>query len=118
MEGTGVLTSRTFFAEEITVTGTKGVKYVTTHDKHLIAAGVEDNLSTIFFSATLDPTSFSGTGSGSIVVEDQIEGIRGFRNELFIFCTNSIFKLMLVYLISSIVLLLIKFKSYKPTLIT
>ncbi len=94
MEGTGVLTSRTFFAEEITVTGTKGVKYVTTHDKHLIAAGVEDNLSTIFFSATLDPTSFSGTGSGSIVVEDQIEGIRGFRNELFIFCTNSIFKLI------------------------
>ena len=31
---------------------------------------------------------------------------------------NSIFKLMLVYLISSIILLLIKFKSYKPTLIT
>ena len=94
MEGTGILTSRTFFAEEITVTGTKGVKYVTTHDKHLIAAGVEDNLSTVFYSATLDPTSFSGTGSGSIVVEDQIEGIRGFRNELFIFCTNSIFKLI------------------------
>ena len=94
MEGTGALTSRTFFAEEITVTGTKGVKYVTTHDKHLIAAGVEDNLSTVFYSATLDPTSFSGTGSGSIVVEDQIEGIRGFRNELFIFCTNSIFKLI------------------------
>ena len=94
MEGTGALTSRTFFTEEITVTGTKGVKYVTTHDKHLIAAGVEDNLSTVFYSATLDPTSFSGTGSGSIVVEDQIEGIRGFRNELFIFCTNSIFKLI------------------------
>ena len=94
MEGTGNLNTRTFFAEEITVTGTKGVKYVTTHDKHLIAAGVEDNLSTIFYSATLDPTSFSGTGSGSIVVEDQIEGIRGFRNELFIFCTNSIFKLI------------------------
>ena len=94
MEGTGALTSRTFFAEEITVTGTKGVKYVTTHDKHLVVGGVEDNLSTIFFSSTLDPTSFSGTGSGSIVLEDQIEGIRGFRNELFIFCTNSIFKLI------------------------
>ena len=94
MEGTGAITDRTFFAEEITVTGTKGVKYVTVHDKHLIAAGVEDNLSTIFYSATLDPTSFSGTGSGSIVLEDQIEGIRGFRNELFIFCTNSIFKLI------------------------
>ena len=94
MEGTGALTSRTFFTEEITVTGTKSVKYITTHDKHLIAGGVEDNLNTVFYSATLDPTSFSGTGSGSIVLEDQIEGIRGFRNELFIFCTNSIFKLI------------------------
>ena len=94
MEGTGDLNTRTFFSEEITVSSTKGVKYVTTHDKHLIAAGVEDNLSTVFYSATLDPTSFSGTGSGSIVLEDQIEGVRGFRNELFIFCTNSIFKLI------------------------
>ena len=94
MEGTGALSTRTFFAEEITVTGTKHVKYVTTHDKHLIAAGVEDNLNTVYYSSTLDPTSFSGTGSGNIVLEDQIEGIKGFRNELFIFCTNSIFKLI------------------------
>ena len=94
MEGTGALTSRTFFTEEITVTGTKGVKYVTTHDKHLIAAGVEDNLNTIYYSTRLDPTTFNGDGSGNIVLEDQIEGIRGFRNELFIFCTNSIFKLI------------------------
>ena len=92
MEGTGALNTRTFFSEEITVTGTKHVKYITTHDKHLIAAGVEDNLNTVFYSSTLDPTSFSGSGSGSIVLEDQIEGIKGFRNELFIFCTNSIFK--------------------------
>ena len=94
MEGTGALNTRTFFSEEITVTGTKHVKYITTHDKHLIAAGVEDNLNTIYYSSTLDPTSFSGTGSGNIVLEDQIEGIKGFRNELFIFCTNSIFKLI------------------------
>jgi len=94
MEGTGALSDRTFFGAEITVTGTKHAKYVTTHDKHLIVAGVEDNLSTVFLVLLLDPTSFSGTGSGSIVVEDQIEGIKGFRNELFIFCTNSIFKLI------------------------
>ena len=93
MEGTGALTSRTFFGEEITVTGTKGVEYVTVHDKHLIAAGVEDNLNTIFFSGTLDPTDFTSTGSGSIALEDQVKGIKSFRNELFIFCENSIFKL-------------------------
>ena len=94
MEGSGSLSGRTFFAEEITVSSTKSVKYVTTHDKHLIAAGVEDNLNTIYYSGTLDPTDFTSTGSGNIVLEDQIEGIKGFRNELFIFCTNSIFKLI------------------------
>ena len=94
MEGTGAnLNSRTYFSSEITVTGTKHVKHVTVHDKHLIAAGVEDNLNTIFYSGTLDPTDFTSTGSGSIVIEDQIEGIKSFRNELFIFCQNSIFKL-------------------------
>ena len=95
MEGTGAnINTRTFFGGEITVTGTKGVKHVTVHDKHLIAAGVEDNLNTIFYSGTLDPTDFTSSGSGSIVLEDQIEGIKSFRNELFIFCTNSIFKLI------------------------
>lgn len=93
MEGTGALNTRTFFGEEITVTGTKGVEYITVHDKHLIAAGVEDNLNTIFYSGTLDPTDFTSTGSGSIALEDQIKGIKSFRNELFIFCENSIFKL-------------------------
>ena len=93
MEGTDALSTRTFFAEEITITGTKHAKYVTTHDKHLIVAGVEDNLSTVFYSATLDPTSFSGNGAGSITLSDQIVGIRSFRQELFIFCRNSIFKL-------------------------
>ena len=94
MEGTGILTSRTFFSSEVTVSTTKGVKFLAVHDKHLVAAGVEDNLNTIFFSGTLDPDDFTSTGSGNIVLEDQIEGIKSFRNELFIFCKNSIFKLI------------------------
>ena len=93
MEGTGNLSTRTYYSGEITVNSTKGVKYVTVHDKHLIAAGVEDNLNTVYYSGTLDPTDFTSTGSGSIVIEDQISGIKSFRNELFIFCENSIFKL-------------------------
>ena len=93
MEGTGNLSTRTYYSGEITVNSTKGVKYVTVHDKHLIAAGVEDNLNTVYYSGTLDPTDFTSSGSGSIVIEDQISGIKSFRNELFIFCENSIFKL-------------------------
>ena len=94
MEGTGALTSRTFFAEEITVTGTKHVKYITIHDHHLIAAGVEDNLSTVFYSVYNDATDFTGSGSGSVTISDQVEGIKGFREDLIVFAENSIHKLV------------------------
>jgi len=94
MEGTGAnINTRTFFSGEITVTGTKFATHSEIHDKHLVVAGVEDNLSTVFYSTLLDPTTFNGTGSGSITLSDQIVGIKSFRNELFIFCRNSIFKL-------------------------
>jgi len=94
MEGTGAnINTRTFFSGEVTVTGTKFATHSEIHDKHLVVAGVEDNLSTVFYSKLLDPTDFSGTGSGSITLSDQIVGIKSFRQELFIFCRNSIFKL-------------------------
>ena len=94
MEGTGALTTRTFFAEEITVTGTKHVKYITIHDHHLIAAGVEDNLNTVFYSVYNDATDFSGSGAGSVTISDQVEGIKGFREDLIVFAENSIHKLV------------------------
>ena len=94
MEGTGAnINTRTYFSSEITVTGTKFATHSEIHDKHLVVAGVEDNLSTVFYSKLLDPTSFTGTGAGSITLSDQIVGIKSFRQELFIFCRNSIFKL-------------------------
>jgi len=94
MEGTGSnINSRTYFSGEVTVTSTKFATHGEIHDKHLVVAGVEDNLSTIYYSTLLDPTTFNGTGSGSITLSDQIVGLKSFRNELFIFCENSIFKL-------------------------
>ena len=94
MEGTGALSTRTFYTTEITVDGTNGVDYVTVHDHHLIAAGVENNESTVYYSVNNDPDNFTGTGSGAIVISDKIVGIRGFREDLFIFCQNSIHKLI------------------------
>ena len=94
MEGTGAnINTRTYFSGEVTVTSTKFATHSEIHDKHLIVAGVEDNLSTVYYSTLLDPTTFNGTGSGSITLSDQIVGIKSFRDELFIFCRNSIFKL-------------------------
>ena len=62
MEGTGAnINTRTFFSGTIdpTHSATKNAQHVTIHDKRLVAAGVEDNLSTVFYSSLLDPTSFS-----------------------------------------------------------
>ena len=94
MEGTGALNTRTFFANEITVDGTNGVKYITSHDHHLIAAGVENNLNTVYYSVYNDPDNFTGTGAGAVVISDQIQGIRGFRTDLVVFAKNSIHKLI------------------------
>jgi len=94
MEGNGTLTNRTFHTQEITVTGTKHVKYITSHDHHLIAAGVEDNENTVYYSVYNDSDDFTGTGAGSVTISDKIVGVRGFRQDLFIFCENSIHKLI------------------------
>ena len=93
MEGTGALSTRTFFADEITVDGTNGVKYITVHDHHLIA-GVGDNLNTVYFSVYNDPDDFAGAGAGSVTISDQIQGLKGFRTDLIVFAKNSIHKLV------------------------
>jgi hypothetical protein len=94
MEGDGNLNTRTFFTAEITVTGTEGVTYITSHDHHLIAAGVSDNENVVYYSAINNFSTFSGTGAGAITISDKIVGVKGFRQDLFIFCQNSIHKLI------------------------
>lgn len=94
MEGTGALNTRTFFAFEITITGSESVKYITIHDHHLIAAGVSNNLSTVYYSVYNDPDNFTGSGAGSVTISDQIQGIKGFREDLIVFAENSIHKLV------------------------
>jgi len=94
MEGTGLLNTRTFFAEEITVDGTNGVKYITVHDHHLIASGVANNLNTVYYSVYNDATDFGGSGAGAVAISDQVQGIKGFRENLIVFSQNSIHKLI------------------------
>jgi len=93
MTGTGELSTRTFFAKEITVSGSTFPKFCTIHDKHLIVAGAATAPNTIFYSGTNDIDDFTSTGSGSIKLDDQVVGIRSFRDDLIIFCRNSIYKL-------------------------
>ena len=89
MEGTGVLTSRTFITEEITVSGTVAPKVGTIHDKHFVVAGDASQKNVIFFSGVNEVNNFSAATAGNISLEDAVVGIKSFRNELFIFCRES-----------------------------
>ena len=107
MTGTGsALSSRTFFAQEITVSGTHYPKFCTIHDKHLVVAGAATAPNTIFYSNTIldsdDVTDFDGDGSGEIVLDDQVVGLKSFREDLIIFCRNSIWKLSNINVAASI----------------
>jgi len=93
MTGTGALSGRTFFYEEITVSGVVYPKYCVMHDKHLVVAGAATALNTIYYSGTSDINDFTSSGSGSIVMDDQVVGLKSFRGDLIIFCKNSIYKL-------------------------
>ena len=98
MTGTGsALSSRTYFCKEVTVSGTEYPKFCVIHDKHLVVAGAATTPNTIYYSNTLadsdDLTDFTGTGAGSIVLDDQVVGLKSFRDDLIIFCSNSIYKL-------------------------
>ena len=95
MTGTGsALSSRTYYAKTITVgDGSVYPKFCVVHDKHLVVAGAGTAPNTIYYSGTDDIDSFSSSGSGSILLDDQVVGLRSFRNNLIIFCRNSLYKL-------------------------
>jgi len=103
MTGTGALSNRTYFAKEITVDGSVYPKNCIIHDKHLVVAGDTNNPNTIYYSGTNDIDDFTSTGSGSIKLDDKVVGIRSFREDLIIFCQNSIYKLQNINVSSSIV---------------
>ena len=103
MTGTSAdVTARTFFASQITISGSTAAKFCTIHDQHLVVSGDPSTPNTIYYSGTNDIDSFSSTGSGSITLEDKVVGLKSFRNELFIFCQNSIFKLQNINVSASI----------------
>ena len=93
MTGTGGLETRTFFAKEITVSSTVSPAIAVIHDKHLVVAGDASSKNTVYYSGTNDIDSFSGGGSGSVVISDAVVGLASFRGDLIIFCKNSIHKL-------------------------
>jgi hypothetical protein len=94
MEGSGLLNTRTFFAEEITVNSTHAPTVGVVHDHHLVVAGADAAKDTIYYSHNFEPENFTGAGAGSIKLADQVIGLKSFRGDLIIFCRNSLHKLV------------------------
>ena len=71
-----------------------GAKHVVAFKEHMFYAGMSSTPQEVVFSQPFDEDAFnSGSGAGTIKVDDTIVGLKAFRNDLFIFCENRIFKL-------------------------
>ena len=89
IKGTG--TGRIFVYEEIN-TPAAG-KYIALVSRHLCVVDTTNAPATIYYSKTNDDKDFTGTGSGAIALDDNIVGIKSFRDSLYIFCKNTIHRL-------------------------
>ncbi len=70
-------------------------KYAAEHLKRLALAGYSSNISAVSLSAPNNDTDFSGVnGAIEFTVGDAVVGLKTFRGELYIFCKNSIHKLV------------------------
>ena len=71
-----------------------GAKFVASFREHMFYAGMSSTPQELVFSVPFNEDDFtSGSGAGSIKVDDAITGLKVFRDSLFIFCQDRIFKL-------------------------
>ena len=71
-----------------------GAKDVAAFKSHMFYAGMPNTPQEVVFSVPFDEDNFAtASGAGSFKVDDTIVGLKVFREDLFIFCENRIFKL-------------------------
>ena len=67
-------------------------KFVKSFANHMFYGGMSNATSTLQFSGPYTEDDFD-TGGGTIIMGDVITGMKVFRDELFIFCESSIYKI-------------------------
>jgi len=81
-------------ATDVSTSAVAGSKFIASFKDHMFYAGKATTPEELIFSVPFDEDNFtSGDGAGSIRVDDTITGLKVFRDALFIFCENRIFKL-------------------------
>lgn len=90
IDGTGG--SRTFTYTEIS--SPAAGELLADHDHHLCIVDTTNAPNTVSYSASDDYDNFTGGLSASIVLPEIIVGIQSFRDDLYVFCENSIHRLL------------------------
>ena len=91
---TPVVFNSAMSATDVSESAVTGSKFVAAYKNHMFYAGKSTTPQEVVFSEPLDEDDFdAGDGAGSIKVDDTIVGLKAFRDSLFIFCENRIFKL-------------------------
>jgi hypothetical protein len=81
-------------ATDVTASAVEGASIVVAFREHMFYAGMSSTPQEVVFSQPFDEDAFSsGSGAGSFKVDDTVVGLKVFRDNLFIFCENRIFKL-------------------------
>jgi hypothetical protein len=81
-------------ATDVSDSSVSGSKFVVSFKNHMFYAGKSTTKQEVVFSQPFDEDAFnSGSGAGSFKVDDEITGLKVFRDDLFIFCETRIFKL-------------------------
>jgi len=82
-----------FSATDVSESAVAGSKFVVAFKNHMFYAGKSSTPQEVVFSQPFDEDAFSsGSGAGSIKVDDTVTGLKTFRDSLFIFCENRIFQ--------------------------
>ena len=79
---------------DVSASSVAGASIVTSFREHMFYAGMSSTPQEVVFSQPFDEDAFSsGSGAGSFKVDDTVVGLKVFRDSLFVFCENRIFKL-------------------------
>jgi hypothetical protein len=76
-----------------TTSALPGCKYVYHFKDQVYLSGNRENPSLVAVSSLFDPTNYSGTSSLAISTAQKVTGLRPFRENMVVFCENSIFSL-------------------------
>ena len=81
-------------ATDVSDSSVSGSKFVVSFKNHMFYAGKSTTKQEVVFSEPFNEDGFNtGSGAGSFKVDDEITGLKVFRDDLFIFCETRIFKL-------------------------